>query len=56
MNHHLSAALARARAADLHREAHERQRARVLASLVAVSAPAKPMHRRRVEPSSATRR
>jgi hypothetical protein len=55
MNHQLNVALAQARVADLRREAHERQRARVLASLVAVPAPAKPMHRRWVEPSSATR-
>jgi hypothetical protein len=56
MNPHLSAALAQARAADLRREAHEHQRARVLASLVAVSAPPKPTHRRWAEVSSATRR
>jgi hypothetical protein len=55
MNHHLSAALAQARAAGLCHEAHKRQRARVLASLVAVPAPAKPSQRRRAEPSPATR-
>ena len=56
MNHHITAALAQAKVDDLRRETHRRQRARVLASLVAVPVPAKPSHRRWAEPFSAPNR
>ncbi len=56
MNHHITAALAQANVDDLRRQTHRRQRARVLASLVAVPVPAKPSHRRWAEPFSAPNR
>jgi hypothetical protein len=56
MNHQLNVALGQALAADRRRAAHELQRARVLASLLAIPVPAEPTHRRWAEPSSATRR
>lgn len=49
-SHHVSAAYAEGHATELRREARARQRARVVASLLAVEAPHKPKYGRWTEP------